>query len=393
MPILGVQENIAPAYVLEAGKTVLNTGITDLITDVSYESADGMADVMKIRCSNPDFRVSDARVFQPGNEAALWMGYGNNLSFVGRVVIDKVQANFPGGHAMPEITVTGFTRDVQMKDNAPPEVKKKKGEKKKGRGGRSFPDSSYADAVESRLSDYGFKTDVEPTKSSRPRDLFQKAGMNDYEFVQGLANITGFVFWVEGDEDGNWNAYFLDPEGQKINQLQDKKYTFEYNTELATLQAFDAEQVFTGASTKIVYEVHDPKTGKTEKIEIEAEDTKFDSQIRQEPYELISGDPVDAARIKLFIGDFSIEVASGKQFKDPADFQAWAAQWFRRNRENFIMARGNIIGTETLRARQTHAIGGVGEVFSGDYYFSRVRHNMSSSGGFITDFNCRKVIG
>jgi phage protein D len=389
--ILGSDDNLAPAYVIEVQNNILEVGVTNLITEVSYESADGMADVGKLVVMNPDFKVSDARVFQPGNELAMWMGYGNNLSFVGRVIIDKVHGNFPKGGAMPNIEVTGYTKDHQMMNNAPPEVKAKKGDKKKGKGGRAFPESLMSEAAAARFDDYGFSINVDPTPGP-PRDIIQKAGMSDYEFVQGMANVAGFVFWVDGDENGQWNAYFLDPEGDVLPLLQDKKYTFEYNTQLATLLSFEPEQLFTDMFTKLVYELHNPKTGEVEKAEFEAEDKKFDTLVEGDPAEPISGDPADGVNVKLYIGDYSIEVASGKSFKTLAQFEEWAAHWFRRNRENFILARGQIIGTETIKARQTHGIAGVGTFYSGDYYFTRVKHIMSSTNGYLTDFNCRKIL-
>jgi phage protein D len=392
VPILGDDKNLAPSYVIEVGNEILDIGVTDLITDISYESADNMADVAKLTVSNPDFKISDARVFQPGNELSIWMGYGNELSFLGRTIINGVMGDFPASGKMPTIQVTAYTKDKQMVDNAPPEVKQKKGAKKKGKGGRSFADTLMSEAADSRFSDYGFLTTVDTTREE-PRNIIQKAGMNDYEFVQGLANISGFIFWVEGDETGNWFAYFLDPEGEQFRAIQEKKYTFTYNTRLASLMSFRPEQTFTGATTKLVYEIHDPKTGKVSKSEIEAEDAQFDTQIDGDPSEPVSGDPADGVNIKLYIGDFSIEVASGKSFKSIPQFEAWAAQWFRRQRENFMLARGLVIGTETLRARQTHTIEGVGKLYSGDYYFTRVKHALSSSAGYMTDFSCRKIIG
>lgn len=391
MAFLGAEQNVAPFYIVEVANVILDIGITQFITDISYESADGLADVCKVKVMNPDFKISDARVFQPGNELAVWMGYGSSYIFIGRVIIDKVRANFPAGNGMPAILVTGYTKDVQMKENAPPVIKQKKGRKKKGKGGRSFPDALFSDAVEARFANYSFKAIVDVTPG-KPRAILQKAGMNDFEFIQGMANITGFLFWVEGDEAGNWLAYFLDPEGVEIASLQNKKYNFAYNTKLATLQSFDAEQIFAGASTKLVYEVTNPKTGKVERVEIDAEDKKYDTQVAGEPVEEVGPGGSYGNEIKLFIGDYSIEVASGHTFKTPADFEIWAVQWFRRNQENFIMARGLVVGVENLRARQTHTISGVGSAYSGDYYFTRVKHVMSSTGGYMTDFSCRRII-
>lgn len=408
MPILGSDDNLAPAYVIQVGERFLEIGVTNAIVECSYESADGMADVAKLKVMNPDFKISDAKVFQPGNEIAMWMGYGNNLAFIGRAVIDKVRANFPKGDSMPMMEVVGYTRDHEMMQNAPQDVKRasgaalkkltaspnvKKKRKRKGVSGRVFAKTSMSDVVKARLEDYGFVTHIDPTPEF-VKDVIQKAGMNDYEFVTGMANIAGYVFWVEGDENGEWSAYFLNPNGEILPLLQDKKYTFEYNTQLATLLSFEPEQIFTDNITKLTYELHNPRNGKVEKAEFDAEDKKFDTLVQMlDETEPVDGEQADGAQIKLYIGDYSIEVASGKSFKSLAEFEAWAAAWFRRNRGNFITARGEMIGLETLKARQTHSIAGVGTFYSGDYYFSRVRHSMSARNGFRTDFHARKIIG
>ena len=396
----GLEENLAPAYVVEVGNEILDVGVTDLITAVEYESADGMADVCKITASNPGFALSEAKVFQPGNELAIWMGYGNNLTFIGRGIINTVEGDFPD-EGMPSLRVTAFSKDKQMMDNAPPEVKPKKGSKKKGKGGRAFKDSKYSDAVTARAEDYGFLTQVDTTPDS-PHDFIQKAGMNDYEFVQGLSNLTGFVFWVDGDEAGNWTLNFVDPEGGGLSDRQEIQYTFEYNTRLATLLSFQPTQTFAGAATKLVVKTEDPRTGKI--IETEVEVDKEDQALSKllppgidgiaagDPTGSIEGTPASGANVKLFIGDYSIEVASGKKFTRPEQVKIWAAQWFRRHREQFILARGKITGTEKVMARQVHTISGAGSLYNGEYYFTRVRHIMTADAGYICDFNARKIL-
>lgn len=398
---VGAEQNLAPAYVVEVGNDVLDVGITDLITQVEYESADGMADVCKITAMNPGFALSEAKVFQPGNELAVWMGYGNNLTFIGRTIINTVKANFPD-EGDPTIQVTAYTRDREMMDNAPPEVKSKPGSRKKGKGGRAFKDAKYSDAVTARAEDYGFIGVADETPDE-PHDFIQKAGMSDYEFIQGLSNLTGFVFWVDGDEGGNWFLNFADPAAGTLEAAQETKYTFTYNTRLATLMSFEPTQTFAGATTKLVVKTEDPRTG--EVLETEVEVDKDDQGLSKllppgidgiavgDATGSVEGTPPSGANVKLFIGDYSIEVASGKKFTDPRQVKIWAAQWFRRHREQFILARGKIIGVENVMARQVHEIDGVGSLYNGDYYFTRVRHIMSSTAGYICDFHARKLLG
>lgn len=400
MAILGrdPNDNLAPSYIIEVESTELIAGVTSLITSVEYESADGCADMMKITCGNPENRISDSKIFLPGNEMALWMGYGSELSYIGATVIYKVEYSFPDG-GEPSMVVTGYTRDKEMMDNAPPKPKKfkgkgsvKKNRRAKQMSGRHYNDSTYGEAVREKAEDYGMEADV--TSAGVPSTFIQPSGMSDYEFVQGLSNLTGWLFWVDRKEDGTWVLHFRDPL-DRLEDVQDSKYTFTYNTELATLLSFDPEMTFQGQSTVVQVEVKNPRTGKIMKTIIEepvaADNTTFGGgQI--EDQERYAGFIPSGSSIKMYIGDYSFDVIAGKRFANEAEIQAWANAWYRKNRDNFVIASGKIIGLEKIMARQVHAIAGVGDMFSGDYYFSRVRHAMDAERGYETDFNCRKVL-
>lgn len=380
--------NLAPSYAIKVSGQDLDVGVTDLIATVSYESSDGIADVLSASIFNPNSDISDSKIFQIGNEIELWGGYGLPHEFIGAAVINKNRVNYPDG-GQPMMTVTAYTRDHQMMDNAPPEAKKGKKKGKKGKGGRIFKDAKYSDAVEERASDYLFKTDIDPTNDV-PHDFIQKAGMNDYEFVQGLANLTGFVFWVDRNRGGDWILHFKDP--GLLRALQLKAFNFTYDTELATLLSFEPEMKFSGSYTKLVAHVKNAQTGKLLKAVIEdgkvGSDTEFDGR----PKDKIKEPPPSGGGVKLFLGDFSVDIQTTKKFTTEAELSRWAAQWFERMRDNFVLARGKTIGIETLLARTIHTIEGVGTLFSGEYQFDRVRHMFDSNGGYFLDFHGRKVL-
>lgn len=385
---LGSNDNLAPAYLIKVQGQSIDIGVTDLINTVSYESADGIADVMSVQIYNPDSEISDSKIFQIGNEMELWGGYGPTLEYIGATVINKNGANYPDG-GQPLMTATGYTRDHQMMDNAPPEAKKGKKGGKKGKGGRGFKDSKYSDAVKARAEDYGFTIDVDSTPDT-PHDFIQKAGMNDYEFVQGLANLTGFVFWVDRNRKGDWILHFKDP--GIVAALQLKMFNFNYNTELATLLSFQPEMKFSGSYTKLVAHVKNAQTGKLLKVEMEDGKVGSDTEFAGKPEDKIIESPPSGGGVKLFLGDFSVDVQTTKKFKTEAELKAWAEQWFDRNRANFVIARGKIIGIETLFARTVHNCNGIGALFSGEYQFDRVKHMFDSEGSYICDFHARKTL-
>lgn len=394
---------LAPAYVIEVNGVELDLGVTQFVTLVEYESVDGYADAAKVVLMNPDFVLQDKKIFQPGNEMSIWAGYGTDLKHIGRVKIAKYRPNWPEGDEMPMIEVIGYSKDHDMMDNEPAKVKpvkpssnskaakksaKKKNEKAKASEGRRFKNQTFADAVEAKAADYGFLTDIDPTPDV-PNDFVQRAGITDYQFVQGMANLTGFVFWVDGDERGDWTLHFRDPESGLVTQ--DAVLEFTYNDENANLLSFDGEMKFAGVQTKITAEVKDPLTGKILTAEFEqnpaTDDPLFVGDLISNVAE--AGEP---ASILLVVGDLQVTAVANKRFKTEKELIFWTKQWFRRNAEQFVMGEGRIIGDPSVMSRQTHVLSNLGEQFSGDWYFSRVLHRLSADDGYICEFTARKVI-
>ena len=376
---------LAPNFAIVVNGTELQFGITQFVERIEYESVDGVADAARLRCVNPDFLLSNAKVFQPGNEMDIWMGYGPSVQHIGRVVISRVRPSWPQ-NAMPSMSVVGYTRDVKMMDNSPPKSKKEG-----GKGGRTFKELKYSDAVAERAGDYDFTPDVDDTPEE-PGFFIQKAGLSDYDFVRGLANLSGYYFWVDGDENGTWTLHFREPSG--VDSDQDEQFTFKYNLgDLSSLLSFTPELLLQNSVTKIQAQVKHPETGKTLKAEFEEESQSSpDVEVQGDPDAELDADHTTASDVKLFLGDFSIEVVANRTFKTEAELIAWAEQWFRRQRENFVLSRGRTIGVESLRARQVHTIEGISSGLDGDYFFNKVKHIMDKNEGYLCDFHARKVV-
>jgi phage protein D len=366
---------LAPKYSIKVAKTTVDNNIRQFVRHIEYESADGMADLMRIRCLNPDSIISNAKIFQPGNEVSLFIGYKEPLIHVGRVVIQKSIPNFPE-NGEQTISVVGYTKETTF---SKPEKSKK----------RRFADYKYSDAVSDIAARYDMDEDIDPTPE-KPRNWIQKANVNDYEMVQGLANITGFVFWVDGDENGIWTLHFRDPE--KLEE-QDKQYTFKYNDgPNSTLLSFRPELLVKDSKTKITVVVKDRRTGKQIKTTIEEEsDASPDVEVMNDPTSELDGAYTTGSDIKLYFGDFSFDVISNKRFRSEEQAKFWAQQWFRRNKEDFILASGSTIGLETLMARQKHFIENTSVGFDGEYYFSKVKHVFNDN-GYKCFISCRKLV-
>jgi phage protein D len=429
----------APNFAIKIQGALIPLGIRQLVQSVEYESVDGYADALKFTVINPRYippryqpsigslkiggisgngvgsgsggvlSLEDTKLFQPGNTVSVAMGYGSQVLHIGTAIIRRPEFHFPGT-GVPTIDVVAYTKDSEMMDHAP-----EKSKKKKDKGGRVFKQKKFSDAVRERAGDYGFELDVDDTPD-QPFDFIQKAGLSDYDFIQGIANLSGYVFWVDGDADGVWTLHFKKPETLKPADVwprsdsNPRQFTFRYDSgDFSSLLEFDPEVVIQGSTTKLKVRHKDPLTGKIFVADFEEDNTEA-------PQVLAEGDPLEgffeaderaagleiannaldkehttASSIKLFLEDFSIDLIANRRFYSEASLVAWARQWFRRNRQNFIIGEGTTIGVEQLRSRQIHRLEGIGKSLSGEYEFTRVRHVCNES-GYLVDFTARRRV-
>lgn len=387
MPGRDEHRDLAPGFEVEIAGSRLGAGLTELVQSLEYESVDGIADEARLTIANPDYALSNSPLWQPGNEMSLWFGYGAELGFVGRVITVKPEPAFMQS-ALPTITLKGYTKDQLMMQNKPSREKADT---------RNFEVDSIRDAVErvaarqspTGESVYAFQhLDIDET----PRNRFaapQKADMSDYNYVKGLANLLGWLFWVDYLEGRGWSLHFKDPENLDV---QERKYTFEHNAgDASSLLEFYPELALTGAVTKLQVQSRNPDTGESFVEEFEDTEDAPDAKYTGDPAKTVDEQYTTAgAVVKLFFGDYAVDVVSDKKFQSAADMKIWAQQWWRRKRENFVVGRGKTVGVEDLFARQTHRLVLPVASLTGDYYFPRVRHVFNGTDGYVCDVNARK---
>jgi phage protein D len=376
-------EKLAPAFEVAIEGSRLGRSLSELVSGVEYESIDGMADEARLTISNPDYKLSNSSLWQPGNQMDIWFGYGTSLNFVGRVIIAKPTPKFVRD-SMPTIEIKGYTKDFIMMSNKPAAG---------GGSTRNFQVDSITDAVEQVASRevYKFDTlDIDKPDKLRYASV-QKADMSDYHFVQGLANTLGWLFWVDYTQDERWTLHFKNPEGLRV---QGRKYTFEHsNGDKSTLLDFEPELSLQGAVTRLQVQSRNPDTNALFVEEFDDTANTPDGKYKGDPADVIDETlSTSGAVVKFVFGDNAIEVVSDKKFRTAAEMKIWADQWWRRKRENFITGRGTIIGVDDIRARQTHVLKVPMDAISGDYYFARARHVFSASEGYLVDFSARKVV-
>jgi len=317
---------------------------------------------------------------------ALWFGYGPDLTFVGRAEIVKMRTTFPPD-GMPGLSVTGYTRDHRMTERRPdPEGEAAEKSKKKA----VWNGFTVEEVVTAVAASHGLQPDIDDAPEL-DGNFYQSREMSDFDFVVGLSNLVGYFFWVDGDEDGRWWLHFKSP--AKVGPaVQDKVYTFKYNSgDETTLLTFAPEMLLKDYFTKVVAVLTLPSGEVIKKEFVESKKSEWDTKPRTEG-ELAEDSLGTAASIKLFLKDFSITIPAVEGIKDEATLEWWVDSWIKRHRQEFMTGKGQVVGLENLRARQSHKVQNVGKVYDGSWFFSRVRHILDAQGGYICDFDARKEI-
>lgn len=378
LSLVAARKGLSPIFSIEVGGKDFGPDITSLVKRLEYEEAEGMASILRLNIANPDFVLTRKKLLQPGNELAVYFGYGSDIEFVGRAVIVKSSPTFPG-REMPTIEVVGYSKDYQLMAQEP--------EKGKDRVWNQVS----LDAVVSAVADrWKFETgDIDISGSVI--DVVQKAGMSDWELVRGCANIDGYWAWVDGDANGKWYLHYKNPQ-KPI--LQTFELTLRYNSgEETTLESFDPAESIFGGITKLRVLATDCLKGGIINEEVDTSDSPADTKFSGRLDEDLPEPPASREAIKLFIKDYSFSIVPSRPFRNAGEATLWAKSWFARHRQDFIMARGRtLIGIPGLRSRQVHKISGLSEEFDGKYFFSRVAHLFSNEDGYVCDFSCRKVV-
>jgi len=373
-----------PNFAITVNNSDVSDGVMRAIKKVEYESVDGYADTLKMSLANPDFQLTNKKIFKTGNEISLWMGYGADLSYIGRTIIEKARPTFPKAGAIPTIDLVAYTKDRKMMLNAPLQNKKARGKSE-----RFWPaDTPFSEVISARGRDYGFNLDIDRTPTA-PDMIIQRVGMTDYDFVRGLSNETGFLFWVDGDENGQWTLHFKDP-NTVGRQIQQQKFNLIYNQDNdSQIYSFSGEEVLSDTQTTLEVQVKRPN-GKFQAVTVEPNrvktSTEFFNDIEEEAPPL--GDPTE---VTIAFGDTAVKVVTSRNFKTEAQMKLWAESWFQRNNERFITGDAEVVGIEKIFARQIHGMTGMGDPYDGDYYFYTVTHRMNPGIGYEMNTSGRKI--
>lgn len=403
-------EDLAPKLGIKIAGTEFGEAAIEYVTACTVSLALDKADQITLQIANPikdevgkarssELVFTDSLAFMPGNVVEVFMGYGNKAdTFIAAGIVRKHMPVFPGS-GMPTLTIQALDGSCVMMDGS--DILNATAARvmaQSDTGG--FTLSEMAKVV---ISEYGIGVDgVEDVDTEPAVPTVKKAGMSDYAFVKGIANLVGFEFYVYWDPDaGSWEARWQAPTPD-----DEYKSVFTWGPDFASageggvLIEFAPEFAVQGASTdvelyyfdrdtktweQVVYPETQNEAGKQE-FEWAGDETTVDADLAE------ASDPETGMGLRIKASGFSVEVVPTQNFGSQEEALAWAEAWWKARQSMLIQGRGRTIGFPNMRPGQVHTFNGLGAGLSGDWYIVEVEHQFKRGSGYICDFFARKVI-
>jgi phage protein D len=428
-----VGQDLAPTFILKVEGTKLEADITCFIQSVEYESSLDLIDLLKITIQNPAFvfdlggpDFTTHKVFQPGNNVDLWIGYGGvaNVKYIGRGIIDKHLPRYPE-NAIPSLEIKAFDAAkimMAVKGEITSAMKPHMKGKFKNKYGGKFIQMTHSAMVKQIADKYGYASDIYPTV--KVDTLIQKKKMSDYQFVRGLAALDNMEFWVDYDPSHkNWLLHWL-----PANLTQRPGYVLEYGTDTGAIFHCEAEYGLREQITDFQVMFFDTKKQEWARIDLnhqvpgadmtftkqdmaESIQTPRASSTRKKPqrtasalrkqaqlseakraYNYVNEELKNVESYRLSAGGSCIDIVPDRKFKNADEATDYARRWLQARKDHFIILKGECVGIETLGARQVHTVKGLGTRLSGAYYFTSVRHKVSADAQYRCEFTAHKVM-
>ena len=398
----------APNYelIVRGGKGAQPFTITEevkqYITEITYEDNADQFDKLQIKIENQvDSRGErsilsfiDSKLFSEGHIIEVQMGYGKSLFTVGAATIVKKTPSFPSDGS-PSLLIEGYDLLHKTAQRRP-------------RGGvsyKGFRDSQVASIIGARsgfeIASRDPRSFENIRKTKGVNNFVQNAGISDYEFLKKVADLNGFDLFSKFDPIQKRFVLFFQPPALA---KQKEVFTFIYNEGEAayrnTLLSFEPTfDAYDQATDYEIFLVHDRKVGGTKveyikRLDAESQKRLKDMEERRFGAKPFSEKQPSSSGLEVAFKAFgrSFRFPPHKRFKNEFQIRNAIEQFIKRQRENFITARGTVIGTEVLQSRQVHLLSGLGKEVSGKYYFTQVTHKMSKDAPYVVEFACRRVI-
>lgn len=377
--------------------------ITQYIDEITYEDNADQFDMLTLTFLNQIDEMGggkvlsllDSKLVAEGTILEIKMGYGNSLRTVGAAQIIK---------RAPTFGSDGVSFSLECYDMLHNAARKRP---VNGISYKSSRDSQIASIIGVRN---GFDISVKDPRSfegiRKTKGIFdrvQKKGVSDYEFLKKLADINGYDLYSKFNPELKKFSLFFQPQG--LTKKNKEVFTFVYNEGdvshrsslidfSPTLDAYDQSSDFeiflvSGGGTKVNF-INRLTLDEQKILKAEAERRFTGGNPGPQGGKQKPEDNGIKVAFKAFGRSFKFP--PHKRFKNEADARRSIEEFIKRQKECFITGSGTLIGNEALQSRQVHNLQGMGEQFSGKYYFTKVVHTMKKGEGYSCSFDARKLI-
>ena len=388
--------------------TQLFNAVRPLVVGLTIEEDEELSSMFQLTLANqPEtapFRpanwraVIDSKAFQEGNFIDLFLGYGNQRTFIDRVEIVKWLPNFPP-EGNQTFTIKGFDGRHRLQHN-----NKSKPQKKK----KVFYKNQTDEAIVKRIADkYGFSVNTDPTQVKKKPvttvsggkttkkyvipTRVQGAGMDDWKFLQKLAAINRFDLWVDYSRTkGQWVIHF-----KKRAERGDPRFVFSYNGQNGSLISAEPDFSLQEQPTDVEVLYYDRKKRSVQLTVISDTNRTEDVRLhgRSGPGSLQAKTTIkQGARVRFMAFGQTVEAFADKPFRSRKDAQNFVQNWLLERERDFLVIKGVVVGVPSLRPRQVHELAGMSARLDGLYRFTSVTHRIETGSIYKCEFVAHKIL-
>jgi uncharacterized protein len=362
VPIYEGQDFYVPAFEVKlAGRPAGRDVVRDILS-VSYKDSVAEIDSFEISINNWDaetraFKYSDKKLFDPGQQIELSMGYQGALRTMLKGDITSLRPSFPAGGGST-LSVSGL--NVLQRFRTQQES-------------RTYPDmtdSEIAEQIAQRL-----KVKIETVKATDEPRIKYLIQDNQYDiiFLMERARRSGYDILVEERPSGTSAETVLvyrpsTTVHRPAYRLTYGKSLIEFSPELTTAKQVGKVTVRGWDNVRkqpITYTATRAELA-TKGVGAKGGQDAIEKSVEQKA-EIIASHPVESE----------------------AEARKLAIEIFEGIAKEMVKANGSVPGLNDVRAGTVLEIDGVGDRFSGRYFVVSTTHAIGDS-GYTTQFECRR---
>jgi uncharacterized protein len=354
-PITSVGDFYVPTFELTLKRRAAPKDVIRDVISVTYKDDIANIDSFELTINNWDaenrrFKYSDDKLFDPGTEVELRVGYfGQPQELMIAGEITSLRPSFPSG-GQPTLTVSGLNI-----------LHRFRGEQ------RSEPYTDTTDSEVAQLIAKRLKTTIDTPGKGETRHAY---------LIQD--NVYDIVFLLERARANDYQLIVNPTTGKLLfgpsQQQKRPAYELFYGR---TLTEFQPNLTTANQVGKVIVRGWDA----TKKTTIKYEATQNDLAIAGLDTDVIASIQKSYTERK--------EVVATRIVESEEEARRLAIETLQQIAKGLVTGTGSTVGLPKLRAGSVVMIGGIGTRFSGRYFVTDTTHTIGDS-GYTTQFSCRR---